>query len=142
MKQPPIAYTLNPAQGREFIAAVMERAPWWAKGRMAALIEDDTAIDVTIAKHKRKHTSSQQGYYWLCVGIFAKSQGMSPDEAHHVILCEATGSKEVEIGPRTYLMPVQRSSKMSVEEYGNLIETLHRVAAFCDCALPDPQEVA
>jgi hypothetical protein len=67
---------------------------------------------------------------------------MTPDEAHGVVLCEATGSRETRIGKRTYLTPVTRSSKMNVEEYSNLIETLLRVAAFCGCVLPDAEAVA
>lgn len=62
---------------------------------------------------------------------------MTPDEAHNVILCEATGTREMVIGKRRYLIPAARSSKMGIEEYSNLIETLMRIAAFCGCILPE-----
>lgn len=139
-----IAFKLGEKPARDALAALVETAPWYSKPRLAALLEslDARGIEVRVDKVRRKHTTPQQGYYWLCVGIFAKAVGMSPDEAHHVVLCEATGSKETTIGERTYLTPVQRSSGMDVEQYANLIDTLHRVAAFCGCVLPDPQEVA
>ena len=129
---------------REVLAALIPLAPWYARIGLQSLLEHVGAqgIEVSVKRVRRHHTSPQQGYYWLCIGIFAKAVGMSPDEAHSVVLCEATGSKETKVGERVYLTPVQRSSGMNVEEYANLIDTLHRVAAFCGCVLPDPEAVA
>lgn len=129
---------------REVLAALVTLAPWYARGGLERLLESvgPQGIEVVVKRVKKHHTTPQQSYYWLCIGIFGKAVGMSPDEAHSVVLCEATGSKETTIGERVYRTPVQRSSGMNVEEYSNLIDTLHRVSAFCGVTLPDPEVVA
>ena len=139
-----IAYKLGPAQARETLAALAPLSPWYARPPLLKLLESttDRGIEITVGRIRRSHTQSQQGYYWLILNIFAKAQGMTPDEAHNVILCECAGSNELVIGDNHYRTPKKRSSDMGVEEYGELIETLHRCAAFCGCILPDPVTVA
>jgi hypothetical protein len=139
-----VRFKVGEKPARDVLAALVPLAPWYARSGLQSLLEKigPQGIEVSVARARKHHTTPQQGYYWLCVGIFAKAVGMSPDEAHSVVLCEATGSKETTIGERVYRTPVRRSSGMNVEEYANLIDTLHRVAAFCGCVLPDPEVVA
>lgn len=137
-----VLYKLGDKTARAAIAALMESAPWYAKPQLETLLDNDRGVEIRIEPIKRKHTDSQRGYYWLCLNIFAKAQGMTPDEAHNVILCECTGSNERTFNGNTYRTPKRRSHDMAVEEYGDLIETLHRCAAFCGCVLPDPLTVA
>jgi hypothetical protein len=139
-----VRYKIGSKSARETIAALAESCPWWAKPQLAELLEniDERGVEIRITKAKRKHTSEQQGYYWLCIGIFAKSYGCGPDEMHEVILMEAFGSREVKTPNTSYKVPTTRSSKLDVAAYSELIETLMRCAAFNGCVLPDPQAAA
>jgi hypothetical protein len=129
---------------RESIAALMPTAPWYAKSQLANLLEqiDELGIEISIRRARRKHTDEQRGYYHLCLGIFAKHTGYDKDSLHDVVLSEAFGSREI-LTPsnRVYRVPTERSSKLNVEAYSELIDTLHRVAAFAGCVLPDPETV-
>jgi hypothetical protein len=139
-----VRFKLGPDQARETLAALTPLSPWYARPALLRLLEKttDRGIEISVDSIRKGHTDAQRGYYWLCLNIFAKAQGMTPDEAHGVILCEATGSNETTISGRTYRTPKRRSHDMAVEEYSDLIETLHRCAAFCGCVLPDPLVVA
>lgn len=98
-------------------------------------------IKVTLEHAKPKHTDEQAGYYWMCLTMFAKHYGTSKDDMHNIILQEAFGSQEIVTAKNVYKIPAQRSSKLTRDEYGELIETLLRVAAFAGCTLPDPETV-
>jgi len=138
-----VAYKLPGKAAREALAALSESAPWYARDKLAALLErvDERGIEVRVDAVKPKRTASQNAYYWLCVGILAKSIGMTPDEAHEAVLCEYHGSTEVRIGERVHHVPKGRSHNLPVEAMGELIETLFRVAAFVGVVLPEPEEV-
>jgi hypothetical protein len=139
-----VSYKLGGKAARESIAALAEGAPWYAKPQLAALLEyiDERGVSIRVERVKRKHSDSQRNYYHLCLDIFAKTQGDTHDGMHEVILAEAFGSRDVKIGERIYPRPMKRSHDLNVEDYGTLIDTLHRCAAFCGCVLPDPMTVS
>ena len=124
------------------LIVMLEVAPWHVKGKLQEEIDKLTplGITITVKRNKPKHTDAQSGYYWMCLNLFAKHYGCGPDEMHEVMLCESFGSKDV-LTPsgRSYRIPTQRSSDLTIEEYSMLIDTLMRCAAFAGCVLPDPE---
>ena len=95
-------------------------------------------IVLSIKPPVRFKTRNQENYYRKWCGQFAKHCGLTPDEMHDEILCITYGSKEVETKFGVRRRPVQRSSSASVREYSELVETLIRVAAEMDFAVPPP----
>ena len=127
------------------LLALFEVAPWYAKPTIQEEIDHLTPLGITVSvkRNRPRHSSEQQGYYWLCLNIFAKYYGCGPDELHNVILSEAFGSTVLDMpSGGHYQMPKQRSSQLNVKDYGTLIDTLHRCASFAGCTLPDPGMVA
>ena len=98
----------------------------------------DEGLVLTIKPPMRFKTRSPENYYRKWCGQFAKHCGLTPDEMHEEILCITYGSEEVETKFGTRRRPVQRSSSASVKEYSELVETLIRVAAEMDFAVPPP----
>jgi hypothetical protein len=127
------------------LLALFTHAPWYSKPSIQDEIDHMTPLGITVSvkRNKPKHTNEQQGYYWLCLNIFAKFYGAGPDEMHNVILSEAFGSNMIQTpSGEHYKMPKQRSSMLNVGDYSALIETLHRCAAFNGCSLPEAETVA
>jgi DNA-binding transcriptional regulator PaaX len=135
-------FKLGDKTAREAIAALMPIAPWYARPQLEALLDAPLGVEIRVEKIKRTRSTSQNNFYWLGVGIFAKAVGMTPDEAHEAVLCEYHGSTEVRIGERVHHVPKGRSHNLDTVAMGELIETLFRVSAFCGVTLPDPQAVA
>lgn len=139
-----ITFKLGPKDSREFIATILPLCPWYSKSAFEALLEriESRGVEVKVAKIQQKHTDSQRGYYHLCVDLLAKHLGMSHDAMHDQALIEWAGSTDITIGNRIVQVPLRRSAKLGVQEYGELIEALLRISAFCDFPLPEPSEVA
>tara|TARA_E500000318_G_scaffold4212_3_gene4436 strand:+ start:504 stop:947 length:444 start_codon:yes stop_codon:yes gene_type:complete len=95
-------------------------------------------IVLSIKPPVRFKTRNQENYYRKWCGQFAKHCGLTPDEMHDEMLCITYGSEEVETKFGVRRRPVQRSSSASVKEYSELVETLIRVAAEMDFAIPPP----
>ena len=57
---------------------------------------------------------------------------------HTELLCRAFGSEEVETRLGLKVRPTKRSSKISLSEYSELIETLIIIAAEMGFAIPPP----
>ena len=65
---------------------------------------------------------------------------MTPDEMHEELLCECFGSTEHATKFGIKRRPAKRSSDLSREEYGQLVETLCRVAAEIGYYVPPAEE--
>ncbi len=136
-----VRFKIGESRARAAIKALMDIAPWYSRKALEGMWErvTPTGIEVVVKHISRRRTSDQNAYYWLCIGIFAKAVGMTPDEAHDAILCEHHGSNEVQIGSRLHHVPKGRSSNLGTADFSALIETLQRTAAFAGCVLPEPQ---
>ena len=124
---------------RGFLSAAWAFAPESDQADIQRMIDTvgSRGIAVEIKRVTKRHTDPQQGYYWRCLGIVAKEAGMSPEAFHDAVLVEAFGFETIEIGDHFYRRPLQRSSKVGVDDYSGLIETLLRIAAEnFDCVLP------
>lgn len=135
-------YRIGGDRMRELLADAIATAPFYAKESLQKMLERDVVLDVTFEQVKRLHTDAQRGYYWLCVGIFAKFYGSRrKEDMHEIVLCQAFGSKTITLRGETYHVPLERSADKTVDEYGVLIETLLELAEFAGCPLPDPVDV-
>jgi hypothetical protein len=96
----------------------------------------DEGLVLSIKPPLRFKTRNQENYYRKWCGQFAKHCGLTPDEMHDELLCITYGSEEVETKFGTRRRPLKRSSSASVKEYSELVDTLIRVAAEMDFAVP------
>lgn len=92
------------------------------------LLETKHGISLEVTPLKKHQTDTQKGYYWANVRRMAKDIGMTPDELHNELLCEAFGSDEVATPFGIKRRPHKRSSQCERGEYSDLIETMIRVA--------------
>ena len=123
------------------LLALFAEAPWHAKASVQDEIDHLSPLGITVSlkRNRPKRTDAQNAFYWLCIGILAKSVGMTPDEAHEAVLCEYHGSTEVKIGSRVHHVPKGRSRDLPIDAMGELIETMYRCAALVGCTLPNPE---
>ena len=95
-------------------------------------------ITVEVAPLKLHHSRPQENYYRKWVRELANHIGNTPDEMHNYLLGECYGREAVDTGLGLMVRPLQRSSTAEREEYGELIETLIRVAAWHEFVVPPP----
>ena len=145
-KIPEVVMQLGDEHASQMLGRLIEVAPDWALPGLAKLLESMTALGLkfTIALVKAKHTPNQRNYYHLCCGLLADHLGYTHDEMHDIVLRTAFGTNERAVLVRngfkiTSLTPMQRSSKLPVDEYSELIEALMRLGAFNDFTMPDPE---
>lgn len=93
------------------------------------LEQQGKGITIDIKPYKPHKTRQQENYYRKWCGEFARFCGLTPDEMHEEMLRRAFGSETVstKLGPRT--RPVQRSGRLTKQEYSLLIDSLIVVAS-------------
>jgi hypothetical protein len=96
-------------------------------------------LEITIVPLEFHHTREQVGYYRKWCREFGNYCGMTPDEMHEEMLCQAYGSEEVTTKFGTVRRPLQRSGDVKRGDYSVLIDTLIRVAAEMGFDVPPPQ---
>ena len=134
---------------------ILKLAPYAAVPVLSLLVELDviTIQSMTLADSplgvrfeitpiKAKQTDGQRGYYWLCLHMWGKDCGYSTKETekylHSAVCCEAFGiEKTLEIKGQIFEIPKRSSSNLTIEEYGELITTMLRLAAEDGCVLPE-----
>ena len=92
------------------------------------LLNSKKGVSLEITALKKHQTITQKGYYWANLRRMAKDIGMTPDELHNEMLCEAFGSDEVATPFGIKRRPHIRSSECDRDKYSDLIETMIRVA--------------
>tara|TARA_B000000437_G_scaffold191199_1_gene149666 strand:- start:247 stop:711 length:465 start_codon:yes stop_codon:yes gene_type:complete len=95
-------------------------------------------VELQISKKRKSRSRPQENYYRKWEREFAKHCGLTQDEMHTELLCRAFGSEEVETRLGLKVRPTKRSSKISLSEYSELIETLIIIAAEMGFAIPPP----
>ena len=95
-------------------------------------------ITLEIKPTSKPRTRQQEKYYWMWVRQFADFCGNTPDEMHDHLLSTAFGSERIETPIGMVTRPQVRSSKLSIAEYTDLIETLIRVSAELGFQVPPP----
>lgn len=137
-----LSFKLGERGAREAIAALTPLVPWWARERLAEFLNNKLGVQFTVDFVRRKHSDAQRGYYHMGVGMLAKHLGMSHDECHGAILIEHFGGEDKQFMGRTVTIPLGRSRNLPIDAYGELIETMLRVAAWAGVMIPDPETVA
>ena len=110
--------------------------------RLEYLRRSPLGVEFTIKPIKPARTRSQEKYYRKWCGEFAKYSGTSPDSMHEVLLMETYGSAEISTQKHVYRIPAKRSADTTIDTYGELIETLIRVAAFANFVIPPAERAA
>ena len=105
--------------------------------RISKLVDHaDLGLEIEVHKKKPHRSRPQENYYRKWEREFAKFCGTTQDEMHEEILCQAFGSESVETKFGIKRRPLKRSSKTSLKEYAQLIETLIVVSAEMGFAVP------
>lgn len=97
-------------------------------------------LTIEITPIKVSRSRPQENYYRKYCAEFGRFCGMTPDEMHEELLCECFGSTEHATKFGIKRRPAKRSSDLSREEYGQLVETLCRVAAEIGYYVPPAEE--
>lgn len=126
----------------EFLTLTAHQFPEMTRGLLEVSHEAKNGITIEIRPFVHGQTSPQRGYYHKWKNEFAEHCGMTPDEMHEEILCQAYGSEVHETRMGRRIRPVKRSSQANRVEYSVLIDTLIRVAANMDFIVPPPQREA
>lgn len=84
------------------------------------------------------HTRQQMKYYRKWCAEFGNDVGLPPDKMHDIVLCECYGSKMVNTPFGWQQVPLKRSGDTDRGEFGDLIETLIRLAAENNFVIPPP----
>ena len=76
---------------------------------LAALGKLEGEWTVEVQPHRKRRSDSQNKRYWLLVGMAAEVVGCSKDELHEQMLGAYYGWDEVNIGPKRFRVPKERS---------------------------------
>ena len=120
----------------------------YLSGMFPEAIQDMVAVNkkategltIEITPIKVNRSRPQENYYRKYCAEFGRFCGMTPDEMHDELLCECFGSTEHATKFGIKRRPSKRSSDLSREEYGQLVETLCRVAAEIGYYVPPAEE--
>ncbi len=106
----------------------------------------DRLYAVEIKERKRGRTLQQNAYLWgVCYAEILRQGGESlagweAEDIHEYMLGEWSGWEELGGFGRKRLRPVKRSSTLSVTEFMDYVDFIHRKAAELGIVIPDPNE--
>jgi hypothetical protein len=83
-------------------------------------------ITVTVEKYKKVRSLPANARYWSIVGALADHVGYTKEELHEALLCEYAGYDVVEFRDYEVKRPRQRSSKLSGNDFSNLMAIAER----------------
>lgn len=86
-------------------------------------------VEVMISAVKPKRTLPQNARYWKIVSALADYVGLSKAEMHEEALCEATGFELVEFRGTVRKKALDRSSKMTRDDFSRLMMIVEHWAA-------------
>ncbi|MHB1326879.1 MAG: recombination protein NinB [Gemmatimonadales bacterium] len=80
-------------------------------------------LEVILRPYIAQRTSKANARLWALHTKAAEVTGYSPEEMHEHALCRFFGTKEINIGGITRLMPLKRSSMRNRKEFGEFMES-------------------
>jgi hypothetical protein len=83
-------------------------------------------ITVTVEKYVRRRSLEANARYWSIVDALARHVGYTKNELHEALLCEWSGYEVVSFQDYDIRRPNKRSSKLSVEDFGELMGIAER----------------
>lgn len=95
---------------------------------------------LTVDEKKNHRTKSQQGYYWIIVGLISQELGYDKDEVHEILTSKFL-KKMIQVEGKNEIV-VRSTSSLTTEEMSHYIEEIKRFAAI-DLALniPEPENI-
>ena len=115
-------------------------------GQFLAGLSPDKAWKLEVCEHRRKRSDQQNAYLWgVCYATLLKADalhGWDADDLHEYFLGEHFGWERLEGMGRVRLQPIRRSSKLTVTEFGDFVDFIHRKAAEFGVYIPEPGEMA
>lgn len=79
-------------------------------------------VEVGDVRHQR--TIAQNSRLWALHALASKETGHSPEELHELMLCRHFGTREIEVGGFTKVVPLKRSSTREKQEFRDFLEAV------------------
>lgn len=120
-----------------------------ALGRLIREIHNlpaDRVYRVEVNEVKRTRSLQQNAYLWgVCYPTILREAGEAlvgwdSDDLHEYFLGEWSGWETLEGFGRKRMKPIKRSSRLSVSEFGEYVDFIHRKAADMGIYIPSPDE--
>lgn len=101
----------------------------------------DKAWKITVEEYRPRRTHDQNAYLWGVCYRTIKEQllGWDLDDIHEFFMGECFGWETIEGLGGLRLRPLRHSSKLSVEEFSQYIDFVHRRAAEHGIYIRDPE---
>ena len=121
-------------------AASRERAVQRVSDYLLAALPGKELV-VTVAQKKRRRSDEQNRYWWgVVVATFCKAlEGWHPEDVHDYLLGEHFGWERVEGLGKVKLRPIKRSSKLSKQEFAELVAHAQQIGAEHGIFIADPE---
>lgn len=120
-----------------------------ALGRLIREIHNlpaDRVYRVEVNEVKRTRSLQQNAYLWgVCYPTILREAGEAlvgwdSDDLHEYFLGEWSGWETLEGFGRKRMKPIKRSSRLSVSEFAEYVDFIHRKAADMGIYIPSPDE--
>lgn len=119
-------------------------------GRLTHLLSNPAhPIEVTVRRHRKKHSSEARGYLWgVCYAMLSEASGYEKEELHEAMCARYFGTKVVEVMGQRFERPSRTTTtneagerdELSAKDYYDFIEAVIREAAlWYDVIIPPPQ---
>lgn len=112
--------------------------------RYLATLDMDTAWRVEVKEVKATRSLAQNAYIWgVCYPTILEQggealRGWTADDIHEYMLGEWSGWETLNGFGKRRLRPLRRSSRLSVSEFNEYVDFIHRTAANLSIVIPDP----
>lgn len=99
----------------------------------------EVAWTITVEEYKVKRTTDQNAYLWTCYRTIARHlDGWDLEDVHDYFMGECFGRERIDSHGISIVRPIQRSSKLSIEDFSKYIEFVQRKAAELGIDIEDP----
>lgn len=109
-------------------------------------LPDSKAWRVEVKEYRKRRSQEQNRYLWgVCYATLLREAGEAlagweADDLHEYFLGEWSGWETLEGFGRKRMRPIKRSSKLSVSEFAEYVDFIHRKAASLGVYIPSPNE--
>lgn len=73
---------------------------------------------------REQRSVSQNSRLWALHSLASKETGYAPEELHELMLCRHFGTKEIEVGGFTKVVPLKRSSTRDRQEFREFLDAV------------------
>lgn len=104
-------------------------------------IPTDGSITVEFKKTKKGRSVAQNALYWKWITTFGRELGYSKDEMHEVLTEKLLPTREITDLDGNELTVRTSTKSLKVEEFGNYLNDIDRLAAQQGILLPHPEDL-